>query len=288
MSSLSTGGSSGYRRRKITDKVMTVLAYACGLAAIVPLLAILIYVVIKGLGAWNLTFFTGLPQLYGSGGGVAPAIVGTLIIVGMASLMGVPAGIMAGIYLAEYGDNRLGDFIRFVADTMTGIPSIVVGVFAYGLIVLNFGYSAAAGAFALAILMIPIVTRSAEEIIRLVPDDIREASLALGIPRWKTILRVVLPTAISGVLTGIFLAVARVAGETAPLIFTILGNTFWNTSPFSGATAALPLTLYNQATSPYESVQQVGWGAALLLMVLVLGLNLGARLIFRGGPGAIK
>ena len=287
MSSLSTG-SGRYRRRRITDRIMTVLAYACALAAFVPLMAILIYVVIRGLGAWDLTFFTGLPQLYGSGGGVAPAIVGTLIIVGMASLMGVPAGIMAGIYLAEYGDNRLGDFIRFVADTMTGIPSIVVGVFAYGLIVLNFGYSATAGAFALAILMVPIVTRSAEEIIRLVPDDIREASLALGIPRWKTILRVVLPTAISGVLTGIFLAVARVAGETAPLIFTILGNTFWNTSPFDGAIAALPLTLYEQATSPYERVQEVGWGAALLLIVIVLGLNLGARLIFKGGSGSIK
>ncbi len=270
------------------NKVMTVLAYVCTLAAIIPLAAILFDVIVRGLGAWDLEFFTGLPQLYGGGGGVANAIVGTGIIVGMASVMGIPIGIMAAIYLSEYGDNRLGSFIRFVADTMTGIPSIVVGLFIYGLLVINFGYSAIAGAVSLAILMIPIVTRSTEEIIRLVPNDIREASFALGIPRWKTILRVVLPTAVSGILTGIFLSVARVAGETAPLIFTILGNTFWNTNPTAGPMAALPLTLFDQAKSPYESVREVGWGAALLLMVIVLSLNLGARLIFKGGASTLK
>ena len=279
-----TDNSGRYRRRKIVDGIMTVLAYSCAVIAIIPLAAILIYVVIKGLGAWDIQFFTQLPQTFGDGGGIANALVGSLIIVGMAALMGIPAGVMAAIYLAEYGDDRLGSFIRFVADTMTGIPSIVVGIFVYGLIVTKFGFSAIAGAFALAILMIPIVTRSTEEILRLVPDHLREASLGMGIPRWKTILRVVIPTAMSGILTGVFLSLARVAGETAPLIFTVLGNQLWNTNLTEGPMAALPLALFAQAQSPYEQVIEVGWGAALLLVVLVLAVNLGARLIFgRGG-----
>jgi phosphate transport system permease protein len=262
---------------------MTGVAYACTLAAIVPLLLVLVYLVIKGLPAWNVAFFTQLPQLYGSGGGVANAIVGTVIIVGIASLMGIPIGIMAGIYLSEYGDNRFASFIRFTADVMTGIPSIVVGIFAYGLLVLVMDFNAFAGAFSLAILMVPIITRTTEEILRLVPNSIREASLALGVTRWKTIMRVVLPTAAGGILTGVFLGIARIAGETAPLIFTILGSNFWNIRIAQGAMAALPLQIYNFARTPYASVLQAAWGAALLLVVIVLVLNLGARLIFGRG-----
>ena len=282
MTQLSTP-SSNYRRRKLVDRVMTALAYACTLAAIVPLLLVLVYLIIKGLPAWNADFFTQLPQLYGSGGGVANAIVGTGIIVGLASLMGIPVGIMAGIYLSEYGDNRLGSFIRFMADVMTGIPSIVVGIFAYGLLVLVMDFNAFAGAFSLAILMVPIITRTTEEILRLVPNSIREASLALGVSRWKTIIRVVVPTAAGGILTGVFLGIARIAGETAPLIFTILGSNFWNTKITQGAMAALPLQIYNFSRTPYASVLQSAWGAALLLVVIVVALNLVARLIFGRG-----
>jgi phosphate transport system permease protein len=275
--------SSSYRRRKLVDKVMTGVAYACALAAIVPLMLVLIYLVIKGLPAWDVEFFTQLPQLYGSGGGVANALVGTGIIVGLASLIGIPVGVMAGIYLSEYGDNRLASFIRFMADVMTGIPSIVVGIFVYGLLVLAMDFNAFAGAVSLAILMVPIITRTTEEILRLVPNSLREASLALGVSRWKTIMRVVLPAAVGGIVTGIFLGIARIAGETAPLIFTILGSNFWNTKITQGAIAALPLQIYNFARTPYASVLQSGWGAALLLVIIVLALSLLARLIFGRG-----
>lgn len=274
--------SSRHRRRKIMDKAMTILAYLCTLAAIVPLALVLIYVALKGLSAWSPQFFTGLPQLFGTGGGISNAIIGTGIIVGLASLMGIPFGIMAGIYLAEYGDNRLGGVIRFTADVMTGIPSIVVGIFAYGLLVATMGgFNAFAGAFSLAILMVPIITRTTEEIIRLVPDSIREAALALGAPRWKTIVHVVVPTALGGIMTGILLAVARVAGETAPLILTILGSNFLNTKVFQGPMAALPLQIYDFARSPYAGVIAAAWGASLVLVLMVLVLSLAARLIFK-------
>jgi phosphate transport system permease protein len=275
--------SGRYRRRKLMDKAMTVLAFLCTLAAIVPLALVLAYVGVKGLGAWSPQFFTGLPQLFGSGGGIYNAIVGTGIIVGLASLMGIPFGIMAGIYLAEYGDNHLGGFIRFTADTMTGIPSIAVGIFAYGLLVANMGgFNAFAGAFSLAILMVPTITRTTEEIIRLVPDSVREAALALGAPRWKTTLRVVVPTAMGGIITGILLAVARVAGETAPLILTILGSNFLNTNVFRGPMAALPLQIYDFARSPYAAVVEAAWGASLVLVLMILILSLVARFVFRG------
>jgi phosphate transport system permease protein len=272
--------TSRYRRRKLINQVMTVVAYACALLAVIPLFLVIAYTIIRGLGAWNAQFFTSLPQLFGDGGGVANGIVGTFHVVGLAAAIGVPTGVMAGIYLAEYGDNRLGGLIRFVADTMTGIPSIVVGLFGYAVVVLNFGYSAFAGAFALAILMIPVITRTTEEIVRLVPDSIREASLALGVPRWKTIVRVVIPTALGGIITGVLLAVARVAGETAPLILTILGTSYWNFSTFDGPVTTLSLQIYQLAGQPSQQVVQVAWGAALLLMVIVLSLSLAARLIF--------
>ena len=282
MSSL-TSSSGHYRRRKLMDRLMTGLSYASVLIAIVPLAALLIYVIIRGAGAWSPEFFTGLPQLFGGGGGVANGIVGTLILVGMASVMGIPFGVMAGIYLAEYGDNALGGFIRFVADTMTGIPSIVAGVFIYGLLVLNMGgYNALAGAVSLTILMVPVITRSTEGVIRLVPGSIREAALALGVPRWKTTLRVVVPAAVSGIVTGVLLSIARVAGETAPLLFTAFSSNYFNFQPFQGAMPSLPVLIYNAARSPTEAVREVGWGAAFLLVVMILVLNLTARLVFRG------
>lgn len=273
-----------YKRRRVVDRIMTVLAYLCAAFAIVPLTWIVVYVVYKGIGAWNLEFFTALPQLYGGGGGVRNGIIGTFVVVGLASLMGVPAGVMAGIYLAEYGDNRLGGVTRFMADTMTGIPSIVVGLFVFGLVVVNLGtFNAFAGAVALAVMMIPIIARTTEEIIRLVPDSIREASLALGVPRWKTILRVVVPTALGGIVTGVLLAVARVAGETAPLILTLLGTTF-DVGPriFDTPYTTLSLQIYQLAGQPSPEVVEVAWGASLLLILMVVGLSVLARLIFKG------
>ena len=276
--------SSRYRRRKLVDRIMTVLAYACTAIAIIPLTWIVVYVIIKGLGAWDTEFFTELPRLYGGGGGVRNGIIGTIEIVGLASLMGIPIGVMAGIYLAEYGDNRLGGVIRFMADTLTGVPSIVVGLFAFGVVVTTTGgFSAFAGAVALAILMIPVITRTTEEIIRLVPHSIREASLGLGVSRWKTIVRVVVPTALSGIVTGVLLAVARVAGETAPLILTILGTNFpISSNVFNGPSTTLSLQIYQLGGQPSPQVVEVAWGAALLLVLIVLGISITARLIFKG------
>lgn len=287
--SSSSGGSlfrtsSNYRRRKIVNRLVTILAYACTALAILPLTWIVLYVIYRGFGAWDAEFFTGLPQLFGDGGGVRNGIVGTLVIVGLATLIGVPVGVMAGIYLAEYGNNRLGSIVRFMADTLTGVPSIVVGLFAFGVVVLNTGgFSAFAGAVALAIMMVPVITRTTEEIIRLVPNSIREASLGLGVSRWKTIMRVVVPTALSGIVTGVLLAVARVAGETAPLILTILGTNF-PVSPdiFNGPYTTLSLQIYQLGGQPSPQVVEVAWGAALLLVLMVLGISIAARVIFKG------
>jgi phosphate transport system permease protein len=271
--------SSNYRRRKLLDRVMTIIAYLCALFAIVALVWVIAYVMIQGIAVWSPAFFTTNTALFGDGGGIYNAMYGTGVIVLMSIVMGVPVGIMAGIYLAEFGDNRLGDFIRFIADTMAGIPSIAVGLFMYGLLVLIMGWNAFAGAAALAILMLPVVARSTEGVVRMVPVELREGSLALGLPQWKTMLRIVLPTAAAGIITGSFLAVARAAGETAPLIFTILGSNFFNGNPFEGAMAAVSLYVYQASSSPYEAVQRAGWGAALVLLIFVLTLNLLARAI---------
>lgn len=277
------GASAGYGRRKLVNRIMTVLAYACTIFAVIPLTWIIIYTVVRGLGSWDVEFFTGLPQTFGGGGGVSNGIIGTFVVVGLATLMGVPVGVMAGIYLSEYGDNRLGGAIRFMADTLTGVPSIVVGLFAYGIFVTAFDFSAMAGAFALTVLMVPIITRTTEEIMRLVPDSIREAALGLGVSRWKTILRVVLPTALSGIVTGVLLAIARVAGETAPLILTIFGTNFPVTRDLiSTPYTTLSLQIYQLGAAPSPEVVDVAWGAALLLMIIVLGISLLARLVFKG------
>lgn len=277
-----TQGTGRYRRRKNADRTMTVLAYACTLIAVVPLAAIIFEVVRKGLPAWDAQFFTGLPSTYGDGGGVSNAIIGSGIIVGIAALMAIPVGVLSGIYLAEYGHNKLGDVLRFVADVMTGAPSVVIGIVGYSVFVVATGNNAAIfGSVALAILMLPVITRATEEIISLVPGDLREASLALGVPRWKTILRVVVPAAMSGIITGVILATARAAGETAPLLFTVGTNSFTNLNPFEGAMAALPVVVYEQSAYGGD-VLETAWGGALLLLVIVVTLNLVTRLVFRG------
>lgn len=274
-------GSDNYRRRKIVNRVMIGLAYLCTLLALIPLAAIIFETVLKGLPAWDAEFFTALPSTYGSGGGIKNAVVGSAIIVGIAALIAIPVGIISGVYLAEYGDNRLGGALRFVADVMTGAPSIVIGILGYAVFVVATGQSAGIfGSIALAILMLPVITRSTEEIVRLVPGDLREASLALGISRWKTILRIVVPTAISGIVTGVILATARAAGETAPLLFTVGTSNYMNYNPFQGQMMTLPLAVYEQSSYRGE-VLETAWGGALLLLVVIVVLNLVARLAFK-------
>lgn len=284
MSQLTRPMSGHFRRRKLMDRTMTVLAYLCAVLALVPLTWIVVYVLIQGLSAWNLRFFTHLPTTY-EAGGIRSGIFGTLEVVGLSVIIGVPMGVMAGIFLAEYGNNWFGAIVRFTADTMTGVPSIVVGLFVYGLVVLNTGgaYSAFAGAVSLSILMVPIITRTTEEIIRLVPASISEASLALGVSRWKTIVRVVVPTALSGIVTGVFLAIARVAGETAPLIMTIFGTTTSiSRNIFDGPTTTLSLLVYQLGSASLPEVVKVAWGGALLLIIIVFGLSILARIVFKG------
>ena len=271
-----------YRYRRTKDLSIRSACLAAVVIAIVPLALVLSYVAIQGLSGLNWDFFTQLPKPVGeTGGGMANAIIGTLEIVGLASIIGVPVGILAGVYLAEFGNNRLGKVVRFAADVMSGVPSITVGLFVYGIIVLRTRqFSAWAGAVALAVLMLPTVTRTSEELLRLVPDALREAALGLGVSRWRATLRVVLRTAAPGIATGVMLAVARVAGETAPLLFTAFGNRFWAGS-INQPTASLPVQIYTYAVSPYDDWHRQAWTAALVLVVLVLLLNVSARWALR-------
>ncbi len=262
---------------------MSVLAAACVIIAIIPLLSILYNVIINGISAINLDFFTQLPKPVGeASGGIGNAIQGTFIVVGIACLIGLPVGILAGVYLSEYGENRFSRIVSFVADVLTGTPSIVAGMFGYTFIVLYFGsFSAIAGGVALSVLMIPIVTRTTEESLRLVPGSIREASLALGISKWKTVSHIVLSTAMSGIVTGVLLAIARVAGETAPLLFTALGNLFW-VNGINKPIETLPVLIYTYAIGPpFPGWYANAWGGALILIILILILNIGVRLITR-------
>ncbi len=267
-----------YLFRRTKDLSIRGACIAAVVVAIVPLALVLSYVTLQGLSGLNWGFFTQLPKPVGeTGGGMANAIVGTLEIVGLASAIGVPVGILAGIYLAEFGNNRLGKAVRFAADVMSGVPSITVGLFVYGIIVLRSRqFSAWAGAVALAVIMLPTVTRTSEELLRLVPDALREAALGLGVSRWRATLSVVLRTAAPGIATGVMLAVARVAGETAPLLFTAFGNRFWATG-INQPTASLPVQIYTYAVSPYDDWHRQAWTAALVLVVLVLVLNVSAR-----------
>jgi phosphate transport system permease protein len=268
--------------RRVRGKIMIALMALCVLVALLPLLFILGTLVVKGASSLSFDFFTRMPAPAGEdGGGVAHAIVGTLIIVGVAALMGLPLGIGAGIYCAEYPGNKIAVISRFVADVMNGTPSIVVGVFAWAWIVATQKhFSGLAGSVALAMLMIPMVMRTTEEMIKLVPNSLREAALALGYPRWRTSLTVVLKTILPGVVTGTLLATARIAGETAPLLFTALGSQFLNLNP-AQPMAALPLTVFTYATGPYEQWHRLAWASALVLILVVLVLSIGARLATR-------
>jgi phosphate transport system permease protein len=261
------------------------MSCAAGLSAVVvvaPLGLVLAFLLWQGASALNLDFFTHLPKPVGEpGGGMANAIVGTLILLALAAGMGVPLGILAGVYLAESTDRRMPWLVRFLADLLNGVPSIVIGIFAYAIVVRPLRhFSALAGGVALAIIMLPIVVRTTEEIVRLVPTSLREAALALGIPEWKVILRVVVPTARAGIITGVMVAVARVAGETAPLLFTAFGNRFWHQS-LGQPIAALPLQLFAYAIAPYDDWHRQAWAGALVLIALVVVVSLAARLATR-------
>jgi phosphate transport system permease protein len=253
--------------------------------AVIPLASILVEVVGNGISTINLQFLTTAPSIAigsGSGGGIGPAIQGTLILVGLAIILAVPLGLMAGIYLAEFGDNQFGRSIRFLNDVFTEFPSIVVGILIYSLIVVSIGsFSPIAGSMALAVIMLPIVTRTTEESIKLVPSSIRDAAMALGIRRWRATISIVLSTAKSGVATGILLAVARISGETAPLLLTILGSQFFF-SAWNQPIDSLPLRIYRDSSLPYAYARQQAWGAAFVLIALVLGINIIIRLATRG------
>jgi len=273
-------------RRRVGSAIMTTLVVALCLLAVLPLLFILGDLTVKGASSIDWNFFTKSPVPAGqTGGGVANAIVGTGIIVGLACLFGLPIGIGAGVFLAEYGSGRLGWLVRFVADVLNGTPSIVMGIFVWGWFVKPLGhFSALAGGLALAALMIPMVARTTEEMVRLVPHSLREAALALGYPRWRTSLRVVVRTALAGIVTGGLVAVARIAGETAPLLFTALGNLNFSTNILQPM-QTLSLQIYVYATGPFDEWHRLAWAAALVLMALVLGLAVLARWATRQRDG---
>ena len=260
-----------YLWRKGVNYLMSGVIALSAALAVLALLAVLGYVAVNGFSALNADFFLHLPTPVGvPGGGLANAIAGSLIVVGLATLFALPIGLGAGIYLSEFGDNPFGDLVRYLADVLSGVPSIVMGIFAYALIVTRQGhFSAFSGSFALGVMMLPAITRTSEEMLRLVPTSLREGALALGLPRWRVTVSVVVPTAASGVLTGVVLAIARVAGETAPLLFTAFGNPFWNTD-IQQPIATIPHTLFTYAISPYEDWHTKAWGAALVLAGLVL------------------
>ncbi len=268
--------------RRWVNRVMLVALAGAVVVAVLPLVLILGTLVAKGAASLNPAFFTQTPAPVGqSGGGVAHAIVGTLLIVGGACLLGLPVGIAAGIYCAEFPGTRLATVTRFVADVMNGTPSIVVGVFAWTWVVATQKhFSGLAGSVALALIMIPMVMRTTEEMIKLVPNSLREAALALGYPRWRTSLSIVVRTTLPGIVTGTLLAVARVAGETAPLLFTALGSQFLTTD-LTRPMAALPLVVFTYATGPYEEWHRLAWATALVLIVVVLVLSIAARLTTR-------
>ena len=270
-------------RRRITDHLMTGVAVLTVLLVLAPLVAIFGYLVYRGLGSINWAFLTQTPKPVGEvGGGMANAIVGSMLILGIASIIGVPFGIGAGIYLAEFGRNRLGSAIRFTADVLNGVPSIVIGIVAWAILVRGHGFSALAGGVALAIMMVPTITRTTEEMLLLVPQALREAAYGLGVPAWRTTLSITLRTATSGVITGVMLAFARVAGETAPLLFTALGNTFWNVR-YDQPTAALPLQIYMYANSPYDDWHRQAWAGSFVLIVLIISSVAAVRYAVRRG-----
>lgn len=270
------------RWRKFKSNAVTGVLVLCSAAVIAPLFLVLYFLIVHGATSLDWNFFTQLPKPTGEvGGGMANAIVGTMTLLAMASVVGVPIGIFGGIYLAEYGSDGANSWIRFAADVLNGVPSIVWGMVIYLILVVPFkGFSAYAGSVALGLMMVPLVMRTTEEVLVLVPQSYREAALALGVARWKVIMVIVVRTALKGIATGVIVALARIAGETAPLLFTDLGNNFWNHN-LKEPIAALPLQIYNYAISPYDDWHRQAWAGALVLMGLILALNIIVRVLSR-------
>ena len=274
------GSQARFQRRKLTDRVMTgVMAFAA-LLAIVPLVLIVFYLLLNGLGSLTPALLLEDPNSPGrAGGGVRNAITGSIVMVGLAVAIGAPIAIGCGVFLAEYGQNRLGTVLRFLVDVLAGMPSITIGLFMYALIVLpNKRFMAIAGALALAIILLPIVARITEEMLLLVPRSLREAAYALGAPRWRTVLKIVLPTALPGIITGLMLALSRIAGEAAPLLFTSLGNQFTSTELLSPIDA-LPSRIYTYASGPFDYWHEQAWAMSLLLVLFILAVSLVVRAI---------
>lgn len=274
------------RRRHATSGIMIGLTYLAALLATLPLLLILLHLVKEGASALSVSFFTNMPKPVGEeGGGMANAIVGTLVLIGIAVALGLPIGIGAGLYLAEKKTTPIAHTVRFLSDVLNGLPSIVIGIFAWEFLVRPIGhFSALAGGVALGAMMIPLVTRTTEEMLGVVPTSLREAALALGYSRWRTSISIVLRTALAGIATGALVAVARIAGETAPLLFTAFGNQFWSTS-VREPIAALPLQIFTYAISPYDAWHQQAWAGALVLISIVLVISIAARFATRSRFG---
>jgi phosphate transport system permease protein len=271
-------GSRVGRRRKIVDRSMRTLAFGAALLCAVPLIAVLSFVTANGLAAFSLDLITKPPRALGIGGGAANAVVGTAQMVALAAVIAVPIGVMAAVYVGEFAERRSARLIRFCADVLVGVPSILIGIFVFTFLVLPFKqFNGFAGAVALALIMIPVVMRATEESLNLVPNALREASLALGVPVWRTVLSVVLRTGLPGVLTGSMLAFARAMGETAPLLFTALGSRLVNIGDFGRPMDALPLFIYVNARQPVDALNQQAWGAAFLLLLVVLIVNVAVR-----------
>jgi len=271
-------GSRVGRRRKVVDRSMRTLAFGAALLCAVPLVAVLYFVTANGLSAFSLDLITKPPKALGIGGGAANAVVGTAQMVALAAVIAVPIGVMAAVYVGEFAERRSARLIRFCADVLVGVPSILIGIFVFTFLVLPFKqFNGFAGAVALAVIMIPVVMRTTEESLNLVPNALREASLALGVPVWRTVLSVVLRTGLPGILTGSMLAFARAMGETAPLLFTALGSRLVNVGDFGRPMDALPLFIYVNARQPVDALNQQAWGAAFLLLLVVLIINVAVR-----------
>ncbi len=269
------------RRRRLTNTLMTSLTAICAIFATAILLLIVSYIAVRGISSLSFEFLVGTPKPVGEGGGIGNAIAGSAMMTLLAAVIGLPVGIAAGIYLAEYGRNWFGNTVRFIADTLIGIPSIIIGIFVYTLVVLPMGrQSGLAGGLALAIIMLPIVARTTEEMIRLVPNSMREGALALGAPQWRVSLNIVLPAAASGIATGAMLAIARVTGETAPLLFTALNSRFYNLY-YDQPMSSLTVQIFNYATGPFEVEHAMAWAATLILVGLILLINILVRFVTR-------
>lgn len=275
---MENGQQQSYSIRKLKEKIFLMATAGAALLAVIPLFSLLIYVVIRGVGAINLDFFIHLPAPVGeTGGGMANAIVGTLLIVGLGAVFALPIGIMGGMWLAEWGGGKRGFIVRYAVDVMSGFPTIVFGIFAYILFVLTMHrFSALAGGFALALVMIPYITKSTEEMIKMVPRTLKESALALGVPEWKVMFLVVLRTAWNGIFTGIMLAVARAAGETAPLLFTAFNNLYWNLK-LDQPMASMTVQIYNYSISPFEDWNRMAWAGSLTLVAIVLAITILVR-----------